>query len=260
MRAQALKMVVAVVVGLALGVSPALADNKRVMSISAARVVAERNLVESVYGLKLRANESVEDMVAANFSEATESKTSAMISGIKYDNEQYDKDKDIAKVVASLALPSITNVDGTLVDLKGKTFRRIGFGTATPASAGPLKALRAAELDAYKQLMKRLVGFTLESQTSVENFMLKSDVIKTKVMATLFMSQLVDFGWDESGDAWMKLALNLKDLSEILGQKLAEPGGEVVEVTGYGAQAGEAAPPPTFPASARETAVGEPKR
>lgn len=225
-------------------------SNKRIMSISAAKVVAERNLVETIYGLKLRASESVENMVAANFTAKTETKTSATISGVGFDEIQYDKERDIARAIARVSLPNITNIDGTVIDFKGKTFRRIGFGTSSPESAGPLKAMRAAEIDAYKQMMKRLVGFTLESETSVENFMLKSDVIRTKVMATLFMAEVVDYGWDESGDAHVKMSLNLKNLAELLGQKIKDAPGDVFEVVGLGAQEGESTPAPSFPTPA----------
>jgi len=210
--------------------------------------VSERNLVETVYGLKLRATESVEDLVGANFTAQTESKTSAVIRGVRYEETSYDAEHDVAKVVASVQLPSITNVNGVTVDLQGKTFRRVGFGTASPGSAGPLKALRSAEIDAYKQLMKRVVGFTLESETSVENFMLKSDTIKTKVMATLFMAELLDYGWEDTGDAWVKLGLNLKELTKLLGQDVVGFNGDVIEVVGLGAPSDQdsATPPPVF--------------
>lgn len=239
---------VAATIAAMLCASPAFAGSKRLMSISAARVVSERNLVETVYGLKLRATESVEDLVAADFTEQAESKTSAVIRGIRFEETSYDREHDLAKVVASVQLPSITNVNGVTVNLQGKTFRRVGFGTATPGSAGPLKALRAAEIDAYKQLMKRVVGFTLDSRTSVENFMLKSDSIKTKVLATLFMAELVDYGWEDTGDAWVKLRLDLKELTNLLGQKVVDFDGDAIEAVGLGASVEQdsATPPPVF--------------
>ena len=101
--------------------------------------------------------------------------------------------------------------------------------------AGPLKALRAAELDAYKQLVKRVVGFTLESQTTVENYMLKSDLVKTKVLATTYLARVTDFGWTDTGDAYVKMALNVKEVSEILGEEISGED-EVIEVEGAGAQ------------------------
>lgn len=221
---------------LALSCSAVWAGNKKIMSIRAAKVLAERALVEAVYGLKVRATEEVQDMVAASFVGTTESKTSAMIRGVKFEEVIYDAQKDIAKVTASVSLPSIENIDGNVLDLKGKVFRRVAFATSTPAQAGPLKALRAAELDAYKQLVKEIVGFTLESQTTVENYMLKSDTVKTKVLATMYMAQVTEFGWDDAGDAFVKMALNVAEISDMLGEQVLTDGQEIVEVEGMGAQ------------------------
>ena len=215
--------------------TPALAGNKRIMSVKAAKVMAERALVESVYGLKLRAEERVEDMVAASFIGNTESKTAAQIKGIVFEEVIYDAKQDIAQVTASVKMPSITNIDGQTVNLGNKVFRRVGFATSTPKEAGPLKALRAAELDAYKELIKQLVGFELESHTTVENFMLTSDVVKTKVMATLFMAELTEYGWTPEGDAYVKMQLNLKEASEVLGQNIITDR-EIIDVEGQGAQ------------------------
>lgn len=215
--------------------TPAVAGNKRIMSVKAAKVMAERALVESVYGLKLRAEERVEDMVAASFIGNTESKTAAQIKGIVFEEVIYDAKQDIAQVTASVKMPSITNIDGQTVNLGNKVFRRVGFATSTPKEAGPLKALRAAELDAYKELIKQLVGFELESHTTVENFMLTSDVVKTKVMATLFMAELTEYGWTPEGDAYVKMQLNLKEASEVLGQNIITDR-EIIDVEGQGAQ------------------------
>ncbi|TRO81971.1 hypothetical protein [Trichloromonas acetexigens] len=215
--------------------TPAVAGNKRIMSVKAAKVMAERALVESVYGLKLRAEERVEDMVSASFIGNTESKTAAQIKGIVFEEVIYDAKQDIAQVTASVKMPSITNIDGQTVNLGNKVFRRVGFATSTPKEAGPLKALRAAELDAYKELIKQLVGFELESHTTVENFMLTSDVVKTKVMATLFMAELTEYGWTPEGDAYVKMQLNLKEASEVLGQNIITDR-EIIDVEGQGAQ------------------------
>ena len=210
------------------------AGNKKIMSTRAARVLAERAIVESVYGLKIRSSEEVIDMIAASFVGKTESKTAADIQGIKIDEVVYDAEKDIAQATASISLDEITNIDGQVLSLKGKTFKRVGFATSTPANAGPIKALRAAELDGYKNLVKTVVGFTLESQTTVENYMLSSDVVKVKVMATTYLADLVDYGWDGEGNAFVKFQVNVKDIEELLGAKI--PGAtDLVEVEGHGA-------------------------
>lgn len=212
----------------------AWAGNKKIMSTRAARVLAERAIVESVYGLKIRSTEEVIDMVAASFVGKTESKTSADIQGIKIDEVVYDAEKDIAQATATINLDQITNIDGQVLNLQGKTFKRVAFATSTPANAGPIKALRAAELDGYKNLVKTVVGFTLESQTTVENYMLTSDSVKVKVMATTYLADLVDYGWDEESNAFVKFRVNIKDIEDLVGAKI--PGaGEYVEVEGHGA-------------------------
>ncbi|MDK9708434.1 MAG: hypothetical protein OEL83_15430 [Desulforhopalus sp.] len=228
------KIILAILVVVFTVTGTAWAGNKKIMSTRAARVLAERAIVESVYGLKIRSSEEVIDMIAASFVGKTESKTAADIQGIKIDEVIYDAEKDIAQATASISLDEITNIDGQVLSLKGKTFKRVGFATSTPANAGPIKALRAAELDGYKNLVKTVVGFTLESQTTVENYMLSSDVVKVKVMATTYLADLVDYGWDQEGNAYVKFKVNVKDIEELLGAKI--PGAtDFVEVEGHGA-------------------------
>ncbi len=223
---------------------PGWGGNKKLMTIAAAKVIAERALVESVYGLKVRATETVQDMVAANFTGTTETKTSSTIKGVRFDEVIYDEAKDIAKVTASVQLESLKNIDDQTLDLKNKIFRRVAFATSTPSQAGPLKALRAAEVDAYKQLVKMIVGFNLESQTTVQNYILTSDLVKTKVLATTFLAKVNEYGWSEKGDAYVKMAVDVKEVSEILGQQVVGEG-EIVEVEGAGAQIDDYAQKPT---------------
>ena len=228
------KILATLVVSLVL-VPPTWAGNKRIMTTRAAQVMAERALVESVYGLKVRSTEEVQDMIAVSFKGITETRTSATISGITFEEVVYDAKKDIAKVTASIQLDTLTNVDGQSLDLRNKVFRRVAFATSTPSQAGPLKALRAAELDAYKQLVKRIVGFTLESQTKVENYMLVSDEVKTKVLATNYLARVTEYGWNEGGDAYVKMALDVQEVGEILGQPVVGEEALIV-VEGAGAQ------------------------
>ena len=213
----------------------AQAGNKKIMTVRAAKIIAERGIVESIYGLKIRSSESVENMIAAGFEGKTEVKTEAEIRGIKISEVVYDAEKDIAQATATIRLDKLTNIDGQDIDFKGKIFTRVGFATSTPAMANPLKALRAAELDAYKQLAKRIVGFTLESQTTVENYILTSDIVKSKVLATIYLSRVTDYGWDAQGDAYVKMSVNTTEVSEILGQNIIDVD-EVIEVEGQGAQ------------------------
>ncbi|KPJ97710.1 MAG: hypothetical protein AMK71_12755, partial [Nitrospira bacterium SG8_35_4] len=54
-------------------------------------------------------------------------------------------------------------------------------------------------------------------------------------LATIYLAQVTDFGWVESGDAYVKMALNVKAVSEIIGEPVVGED-EVIEVEGAGAQ------------------------
>ena len=211
------------------------AGNKRLMSIMGAERDAQRKIVEAVYGLKIRASDHVQDLAAVASSGVTESKTTAMIDGIQVEEVIYDPELDIARVTAVARLDGITNIDGERLDLANRDFRCTGFGTATPANAGPLQALRAAEVDAYKKMAEQVVGLTLESHTRVENFRLASDTVKTRLLATIYLARITDFGWNEDGDAFVILTLDVAEAADILGDPAPDQG-DLIEVEGWGAQ------------------------
>lgn len=214
-------------------VSIACAGNKKLMSVNAAKVVAERAIAESVVGLKIRAEDSVENLVSMHMK--IDSKVFAAIKGIKYTDIIYDKDKDIAKVTAEMQVNRVQNIVGEDIYYGEMVIQRVGFGTSTPSMAKPLQALRAAELDAYKQLAKQIIGFKIGSTSSVENYILKSDSIKAKVLAAIWGAQLAGYRWDADGDAYVTLRLKTGIVEDVMGQQI-DYQGDVIEVEGVGAQ------------------------
>ena len=211
----------------------AIAGSKKLMTVSAAKVVAERAVIESVIGLKVRAKERVEEMVGKSVT--IDAKTQAAIKGIRYEDIIYDKQKDIAKVTAYIRVGQVENIIGRRIDYGTQIIKRVGFATSTPANAGPLRALRAAELGAYKELAKQIVGFKLKSKTSVENFILKNDKIQTKMMAAIYGAELANYRWDEDGDAYVTLRMKVSQVEDVLKQRL-DYQGQYIEVEGSGAQ------------------------
>ena len=107
-------------------------------------------------------------------------------------------------VTASLKLSRIADlVDKNKFNLDkypDKVIKRTAFATSTPVNASKIAALRAAEIDAYKNLYKKIGGFTLESHTTVENFMLKSDQVKTSVIGALMGAEFMGFNWEGEGE------------------------------------------------------------
>ncbi|MBK1620784.1 hypothetical protein CKO42_20585 [Lamprobacter modestohalophilus] len=239
-----MKKVLLVILGAALvGASVhTFAGNKKLMTVNAAKVIAERAVVESVIGLKVRSRESVEDLIAQEV--RVDAKTAAAIKGIEYTDIVYDPDKDIGQVEASIQLGKVSNIVGKNIDYGGQTIKRFGFATSTPAMAGPLQALRAAELDAYKQLAKVIVGFEIDSKTSVRDYLLESDDVRARMMAAIYGADLVDYRWDEDGNGYVKMRLRFGQVEDVLNQKLNYDD-EVIEVEGVGAQVDDFREAPT---------------
>lgn len=217
---------------------------KKLNSTQCAKVLAERNIVETVYGVKLRFTEEVSNLLEGTFLGDVETKTGKRsIRGIDFEPVKYDTVNDIAQATATLKLSNI----GDIVDREkfnidkfpDKIIKRTAFATSTPDTAKKLSAIRAAEIDAYKNLYKKIGGFTLESNTKIENFVLKSDNVKASVIGALMGADFVGFSWDGKGAdavATVKLRVNVKELNDMLGEKIIDYDKEFVEAEGQGAQ------------------------
>ena len=78
----------------------------------------------------------------------------------------------------------------------------------TPAHAA-MMARRAALADAYRQLAEAVNGVQVDSETTVEQMMLTSDVVKTKISATIRGAQIVSEGELAGGGYSVTLELPL---------------------------------------------------
>ena len=211
---------------------PAWAGNDRLMAIKQAELVACRALVESVYGVKVRTHSEVKDLVNGIFEGSAETKTMGTLRGYKLD-KVFDEEKGVARVSASITMKQVGELTGLSFPDPTKEIRRIGFSTVRPDMKCAISALRAAEMDAYAQLAEQIIGMEVEGKSSVRNMVLQSDAIKAKVVAALFLTEMVDYGWSKNGDAYMTLKINVDDVAKTLGEKLNVSG--VVEATGNGA-------------------------
>ena len=104
----------------------------------------------------------------------------------------------VLTLVLPLALMSQGYVEsvGTAgsVDWSSQMIRATGIGAANPnlpLAAQRSGAIRAAKLDAYRNLLEIVKGVNLNSETTVENAMLLSDVIQTRVTGVLKGARMV---------------------------------------------------------------------
>ncbi|BBK37507.1 hypothetical protein STAQ_25850 [Allostella sp. ATCC 35155] len=208
--------------------------NKELMSIRMAQAMATRGITESIVGLKVRSQEVFFSDRSGETS--VDTKIQAAVKGVKHARPKYDAARDIAISEASITLGDVRNVIGKPVSYNNVTVRRIGLGTNTESSRPFLQALRAAEIDAYDQLARIIVGQQVDSRSRTENLVLVSDEVRTSVMAAIWGAEVKDYGWTEDGNAFVKMTLDVRYAKDILGQRIRYSGPNVVEVTGQGAQ------------------------
>ncbi len=239
-------IILAAVMGLLLAAQAGLAGNKQLMSEKMAEQDLKRNIVEAIIGYKVKSESRMG--LTEDPSYKAETKAAAVVKGIKVDKMIYDKEKDIALCFGHIDLGDVVNVVGDLVRFKGVTVEGFGFGTMTEAARPPLMALRAAVVNAHDELAKLLVGEKILSQSTMENFILTKDVNRSKVCAAIFGAYIPNpglnspnrgWGWDESGNAFVKLEVDARKVRDVLGNLIVYKGSNIIEVTGRGSQTDE---------------------
>lgn len=99
------------------------------------------------------------------------------------------------------------NVNWTL-----QTIRSTGIGAPNPnapQTAQRAGALRAAKLDAYRNALETVKGIYLTSETTVENAMVSSDIINTKVEGAIKGGRVVDTRYMSTGDVEVDVEIPL---------------------------------------------------
>uniref|UniRef100_A0A7C4AG26 Penicillin-binding protein activator LpoB n=1 Tax=Fundidesulfovibrio putealis TaxID=270496 RepID=A0A7C4AG26_9BACT len=220
--------------------------NKQLMSERMAQQDLKRNIVEAVIGYKVKSESEFGLTEDAQY--RVDSKAAAVIKGIKIDKMIYDRQKDVALCFGHIELGDVVNVLGERISFKNVRVEGFGFGTMTEASRPPLRALRAALLNAYDEMAGTLVGQKILSQSRAENFILTKDSNRAKICAAVFGAYIPNpglnapnrgWGWDESGNAFVYLEMDARKVKDLLGNNLVYKGENIISVMGRGAQVDE---------------------
>ncbi len=220
--------------------------NKQLMSEKMAEQDLKRNLVEAVIGFKVKSE--TEFGLTEDAKYRADTKAAAVIKGVKVDKRIYDKEKDICLVFGHIDLGDIINVLGERVSFKDVRVESFGFGTMTEASRPALRALRAAQVNAYDEMAALLVGEKILSTSTTENFVLTKDSNRAKVCAAVFGAYVPNpgvnaanrgWGWDETGNAFLRLEMDVRKVRDLLGNLIKYKGENILTVTGRGAQKDE---------------------
>src|SRR5512143_3421194 len=87
----------------------------------------------------------------------------------------------------------------------------IGAPPAQPANAAQARAMaeRAAQVVAYRNLLEAVKGVRVDSTTTVENFMVTSDVIRTQVSGFVQGSMVMDKKYMSDGSVEVTVGMKL---------------------------------------------------
>lgn len=102
-------------------------------------------------------------------------------------------------VLLAVILFAATSTVDAAPDWNTNTIRVTGTGVGNPALARTsahlsMMAKRAAMADAYRQLAEMVQGVQVDAETTVEQMMLTSDIVKTRVSAIIKGARVVDEG------------------------------------------------------------------
>ncbi len=117
------------------------------------------------------------------------------------------------------------------------TFLDISLAELNPRMK--LLARRAAHVDALRNLTENIYGLRLDSGTLVQNFVVGSDVVRTRLSAEIQGARQVDYIDHEDGMAEVTVEITLGSVETILGRRV-EYFSDIIEATGYGAPPGMA--------------------
>jgi hypothetical protein len=104
------------------------------------------------------------------------------------------------------------------VDWSNQMIRATGIGAANPnlpLSAQRKGAIRAAQVDAYRNLLEIAKGVNVSSETTVENAMLVSDIIQTQVNGVIRGARMVgEPKYMSTGDVEVEVEVPLRGIAE----------------------------------------------
>jgi hypothetical protein len=223
----------------------------KLMAKRAAQADAYRNLAEQVMGFRLTSKTLVKDFVTQN--DTIRTRLDTFIKGIEVTDVQYQPD-GMCQVTVVLKQAALEKILGRKLARQYGDIFVYGYGTPpppepaiapasapTPAPATPewatqvinvigsgvapesgsmaqkkLMAKRAAQVDGYRQLAEQLKGVKINAETTVENFVTTSDVIRTNVDTFIHGAKVVGVRYLEDGSCEVDMALALDGLVPIL--------------------------------------------
>ena len=220
-------------------------EQSRLLAKRAAILDAQRNLAETIYGLRIDSRTTVRNFITEN--DTIRTRVNTILKGARVTDTRYERDgtctvkmevpvaalqrvlrrrfaytSDVIRATGhgapnpvpegpvDIILPSPNESWHMLV------IKATGSGTAPPEMAdtaqGKLMAERAAYADALRQLGENIKGVHVTSRTTVRNFITQNDEIKTRFESFLRGAKRVETRHLEDGICEVDLEIPLEGL------------------------------------------------
>jgi len=203
-------------------------------AVKVAQRDADRRMLERIRGVQIDAKTHIYDFILAD--DTIEASIRGVLSGVKHDAPQYDDDGQV-RVVAKLMMKDIIatlkqhirqkkiagipvtveRLDELEIQVGTQILEELGVG-ALPDSVGyqRLLARRAAQVDAYRELVGRVLGMEIDSQTKVQNLVLASDKLKVAIQNAVRGAEEIQHRYDEKNSCFVTMKLKLEDIYRVI--------------------------------------------
>lgn len=172
--------------------------SQRLQYVRAAEVDATRILAERIMGLSLVGETEIRDLAAAD--DSIKGQLKATLKGVKTEGTPTYHEDGRIEVVRSVKISNLikcitssTNPknNGTSYKTVAEEISALG-NAAIPDSVGSkrVRAKRAAEMDVYRRLAERIAGISLTSDTTVKDFAVESDAVKSSFSHVLKSAEI----------------------------------------------------------------------
>lgn len=208
---------------------------ERDKAVGAARILAQRLLLERIKGVQLDAKTFVYDLVMQD--DTIEARLSELVRGVKTEAPKFREDgrvEVVAKVMMEQVISTlkqhvrqkkiagipftVEKLDELDINIRRKILDVVGE-SALPGSVGHQRILarRAAQLDAYRNLTARIMGMRITSATTVKDFVVKSDKVTAALANVLQGAEETRIQYDTSDNSCVvAMKVKLADIYRVI--------------------------------------------
>jgi len=199
------------------GVPPAASVNTsqgKLLAKQAAKVDAQRNLLEQIQGVRVSAKTTVKNFMTE--SDVIHTQVDGLIAGAEVVSEQ-ELDDGSFEVKLRLNMHPLARIIPPSEPVPPPPAPPSGTipGQKSVAQAR-LMAEEAAKKDAMRQILEQLKGVVITGSTTVENFMTTDDRIRARVEGIIRGAQVVDTRYNQDGTVEVDMVLENPDISQVV--------------------------------------------